>query len=83
MDFAVRELTVERQSISYMKAHLMALNYDINKQPLGKLGASTVTNGFEALKALSDVIADMNGPTAKEFGGFKRACEQLTNRYYT
>lgn len=61
----------------------MALNYDINKQPLGKLGASTVTNGFNALKQLAEVIADMNGPQAQSLGGFQHACEQLTNRYYT
>jgi poly [ADP-ribose] polymerase 2/3/4 len=66
-----------------MKAHLMALNYDINKQPLGKLAPSTITNGFNALKDLADVISNPDGDKAKELGGFQQACVQLTNRYYT
>jgi len=66
-----------------MKAHLLALNYDVNKQPLGKLGPTTVANGFQALKDLAEVINEPQGARSTELGGFREACTNLTNRYYT
>lgn len=67
----------------FMKAHLISMNYDANKLPLGKLGQSTITAGFEALKSLAEVIQSPTGASAAGLGGFKKACEHLTNRYYT
>lgn len=66
-----------------MNAHLMSMNYDTNKLPLGKLGQSTITSGFEALKDLAEVIESPDGAKSKALGGFRDAITQLTNRYYT
>jgi Poly(ADP-ribose) polymerase, regulatory domain len=55
-----------------MQAHLAAMNYDINKQPLGKLGQSTLNAGYSALKELAEVIEAPNGPKARSLGGFVR-----------
>jgi hypothetical protein len=59
-------------SISLMQAHLAAMNYDVNKQPLGKLGQSTLTAGYSALKELAEIIEAPDGPKAKSLGGFVR-----------
>jgi len=55
-----------------MQAHLAAMNYDTNKQPLGKLGQSTLTAGYSALKELAEVIEAPDGPKARSLGGFVR-----------
>ncbi|KAI1785714.1 PARP-domain-containing protein [Ganoderma leucocontextum] len=62
---------------------LSSLNYDANKLPLGKLAKSTILNGFSALKALSEVISQPDGPVSTQNGGFRQAVEHLTNRYYS
>ena len=66
-----------------MHAHLAALNYDINKQPLGKLAQSTILQGFQALKDLAEVIADPDGYKFQALGGLRAAVAALTSRYYT
>lgn len=35
-----------------------ALNYDVNKLPLGKLSKSTIMRGYQALKDLSNLLND-------------------------
>jgi poly [ADP-ribose] polymerase len=55
-----------------MQAHLAAMNYDANKQPLGKLGQSTLNAGYSALKELAEIIEAPNGSKAKSLGGFVR-----------
>ncbi|KAI4294510.1 PARP-1-like protein [Schizophyllum commune Loenen D] len=67
----------------YMHAHLAALNYDVNKQPLGKLAQSTILQGFQALKDLAEVIADPDGEKSMALGGLRTAVAALTSRYYT
>jgi poly [ADP-ribose] polymerase len=62
---------------------LTEMNYDARKLPLGKLAKSTLLQGFAALKELAEVISDPNCATAKELGGFKKACDELTGRYYS
>jgi poly [ADP-ribose] polymerase len=62
---------------------LTEMNYDARKLPLGKLAKSTLLQGFAALKELAEVISDQNCATAKELGGFKKACDELTGRYYS
>jgi poly [ADP-ribose] polymerase len=37
-----------------MNAHLLAMKYDANKLPLGKMSKGTILNGFAALKKLSE-----------------------------
>ena len=66
-----------------MDAVLSSMNYDANKLPLGKLAKSTILNGFGALKALSEVINQPDGTVAKSHGGFRKAAEDLTSRYYS
>ncbi|KAI0668738.1 poly polymerase catalytic domain-containing protein [Trametes maxima] len=68
---------------SLLDAHLSSMNYDANKLPLGKLAKSTILNGFAALKTLSEVIAQPDGDSAKSFGGFRPAVQELTGRYYS
>ncbi|KAI9062258.1 PARP-domain-containing protein [Trametes sanguinea] len=68
---------------SLLDAHLSSMNYDANKLPLGKLAKSTILNGFSALKTLSEVIAQPDGDTARSYGGFRRAVEELTGQYYS
>ncbi|KAJ7226070.1 poly polymerase catalytic domain-containing protein [Mycena pura] len=68
---------------SIIDATLSSMNYDANKLPLGKLAKSTILNGFAALKTLSDVINEPQGDTARENGGFVKACETLSSRYYS
>ena len=55
-----------------MQAHLAAMNYDANKQPLGKLGKTTLTAGYSALKELAEIIEAPGGPKARSLGGFVR-----------
>ena len=55
-----------------MQAHLAAMNYDINKQPLGKLGQSTLMAGYSALKEIAEIIEAPDGPKARSLGGFVR-----------
>ncbi|KAG9101442.1 hypothetical protein FS749_006946 [Ceratobasidium sp. UAMH 11750] len=66
-----------------MNAHLMAMKYDANKLPLGKMSKATILNGFAALKKLSEVIDNPNGDLAKELGGYSKACAELSGRYYS
>ncbi|EUC67320.1 poly(ADP)-ribose polymerase PARP protein, putative [Rhizoctonia solani AG-3 Rhs1AP] len=66
-----------------MNAHLLAMKYDANKLPLGKMSKTTILNGFTALKRLSQVIDNPNGDLAKELGGYGKACAELSGRYYS
>ncbi|KAF8610399.1 PARP-domain-containing protein [Ceratobasidium sp. AG-I] len=66
-----------------MNAHLLAMRYDANKLPLGKMSKGTILNGFGALKRLSEVIDNPNGELAKELGGYTKACAELSGRYYS
>ncbi|KAI0035247.1 poly polymerase catalytic domain-containing protein [Vararia minispora EC-137] len=68
---------------SIVNAALSEMNYDANKLPLGKLSKNTILNGFSALKALSEVISQPNSDVVKRYSNFDRACEELTNSYYS
>jgi len=59
------------------------MNYDSRKLPLGKLAKSTILNGFAALKTLAEVLDKPDGDKAKELGGLRPACEQLSGVYYS
>ncbi|KAF8320542.1 poly polymerase catalytic domain-containing protein [Cantharellus anzutake] len=58
---------------SFINAHLQEMNYDANKLPLGKLAKSTILNGFTALKAIAEVLADPGGSLAVSHGGAVRS----------
>ncbi|CUA75523.1 poly [Rhizoctonia solani] len=66
-----------------MNAHLLAMKYDANKLPLGKMSRTTILNGFAALKKLSEVIENPNGDVSNELGGYSKACAELSGRYYS
>ncbi|KAG8690265.1 hypothetical protein FRC11_012818, partial [Ceratobasidium sp. 423] len=66
-----------------MNAHLLAMKYDANKLPLGKMSKTTILNGFAALKKLSEVIDNPSGALAQELGGRNKACAELSGRYYS
>ncbi|KAL0065642.1 hypothetical protein AAF712_007283 [Marasmius tenuissimus] len=66
-----------------INATLSSLNYDANKLPLGKLAKSTITKGFEALKSLSEVIDNNDATLVQRYGTKAKACEELTNLYYS
>ncbi|KAJ7651975.1 poly polymerase catalytic domain-containing protein [Mycena polygramma] len=70
-------------STTIIDATLSSMNYDANKLPLGKLAKGTILKGFAALKTLSEVIANPTGETAKENGGFDKACSTLSSEYYS
>ncbi|KAH9486025.1 Poly [ADP-ribose] polymerase 2 [Psilocybe cubensis] len=79
----IQELCNLLFSTSIIDAHLSSMNYDARKLPLGKLAKSTILSGFSALKTLADVIQNPTGPTATQYGGMRRACEQLSSAYYS
>ena len=83
--FSSTSLRQHRQQRSFrvMDAVLSSMNYDANKLPLGKLAKSTILNGFAALKVLSEVIGQPDGTVSKSHGGFRKAVEDLTGRYYS
>jgi poly [ADP-ribose] polymerase len=56
---------------------MQALNYDVNKLPLGKLSKATITKGFEILKELSAMMSDAS--LAQNLDGY----EELSNQYYS
>ncbi|KAJ7343833.1 PARP-domain-containing protein [Mycena albidolilacea] len=64
-------------------AHLASMNYNEAKIPLGKLGRSTISKGFSALKSIADVIDNPNGLTAQEHGGAEEAYATLSSTYYS
>ncbi|KAJ6541171.1 PARP-domain-containing protein [Mycena vulgaris] len=64
-------------------AHLAAMNYNAAKTPLGKLGKSTISKGFSALKHLADVIDDPKGASAKEYDSADAAYAALSSAYYS
>ncbi|KAG8707140.1 hypothetical protein FRC09_002008 [Ceratobasidium sp. 395] len=66
-----------------MNAHLLAMKYDANKLPLGKMSKGTILSGFAALKQISEVLDNPNGDLAKEHGGYNNACAVLSGRYYS
>lgn len=58
----------------YFDNSLAAMDYDVNKMPLGKLSKRTLLQGYEVLKDLANLIGDPhNGPTI----------EERSNRYFS
>ncbi|KAJ7677717.1 PARP-domain-containing protein [Mycena polygramma] len=70
-------------SQTLLDAHLESMNYNAVKIPLGKLGRTTISKGFSALKRLADVIDDPQGSTAEEHGGSEAAYSVLSSAYYS
>ncbi|KAF7360059.1 PARP-domain-containing protein [Mycena venus] len=66
-----------------LNAHLASMNYNAAKIPLGKLGRSTISKGFSALKDIADVIDNPTGSAAQEHGGADAAYAALSSVYYS
>ncbi|KJK73518.1 hypothetical protein H634G_11237 [Metarhizium anisopliae BRIP 53293] len=67
----------------HFNATMFSLNYDANKQPLGKLSQATILRGFQQLK---DLAALMNNPTLASNQWnmtYTAATERLSNMYYS
>jgi poly [ADP-ribose] polymerase len=58
--------------LKMMEAQMTELEYDIKKQPLGRLSKNTIKNGYTVLKELETAINGGDGDV-----------EELTNRFYT
>ncbi|KAF5361683.1 hypothetical protein D9758_007389 [Tetrapyrgos nigripes] len=70
---AVQEFARLIFNSSYIDATLSSMNYDANKLPLG----------YDSKGSLSEAISDSNGDVVKEHGNLQRACEELSNQYYS
>ncbi|KAJ6481436.1 hypothetical protein C8R47DRAFT_1218219 [Mycena vitilis] len=66
-------------SQTLLDAHLESMNYNAVKIPLGKLGRTTISKGFSALKRLADVIDDPQGSTAQVYGDAEAAYSALSS----
>ncbi|PYH40704.1 putative poly(ADP)-ribose polymerase PARP [Aspergillus saccharolyticus JOP 1030-1] len=62
---------------------MAAMSYDAQKLPLGKLSKRTLRAGFQALKDLSELVADPALAASKYGMTFQAAAEGLSNRYFT
>jgi poly [ADP-ribose] polymerase 2/3/4 len=79
---AIQELLRLIFNKQFFAASMNALKYDANKLPLGKLSKATITKGFQALRDLSDLIADQSLAASYELP-YAEALEQLSNAYYS
>lgn len=68
---------------SIMQQQMLAMSYDANKLPLGKLSKSTINQGFLALKAIGELINDISLAQSQYHTSLQAAYIQLTNRYYS
>lgn len=79
----VRELVELIFNQNFFNNTMMSFNYDSNKLPLGKLGRTTITRGFQALKDLSAVLND-SGVAARDHSMTPLAAiEHFSNLYYS
>lgn len=62
---------------------MMALNYDANKLPLGKLSDNTLKKGNLALKEISELLDDPTLAMTRYESTQAAILSQLSSRYYT
>ncbi|KAI9781135.1 MAG: hypothetical protein M1835_004358, partial [Candelina submexicana] len=67
----------------YFHSAMVAMSYDANKLPLGKLSKRTLTAGFQALKDLAEVLSTPSLAQDRHHTDFSSAVHTLTNAYYT
>lgn len=79
----VRELVELIFNQTFFNNAMSSFNYDANKLPLGKLGRSTITRGFQALKDLSAVLDDPTVATRDHNMAPLAAIEHFSNLYYS
>jgi len=61
-----------------MTSQMKELDYDVEKMPLGKLAKSTILQGYEVLKRISEVINDNKPSTNKS-----SMLMELSSQFYT
>ena len=62
---------------------MIALNYDANKLPLGKLSDSTLKKGNLLLKEISELLEDPTLAKSRYESPFTGVLADLSSRYYT
>lgn len=67
----------------YFAQAMTALNYDVNKLPLGKLSRATINRGFQALKNLAALFNDPSLAATEYQTSLPAAIEQCSNQYYS
>lgn len=68
---------------NHFNSVLEGLGYNQDKLPLGKLGKSTIKQGFEHLQELSSLIRHPSLAQNKYQTSQREALEDFTNRYYS
>lgn len=79
----IRELVELIFNQTFFNNAMQSFNYDANKLPLGKLGRSTITRGFQALKDLSAVLDDPAVATRDHNMSAVAAIQHFSNLYYS
>ncbi|PYH94648.1 poly polymerase [Aspergillus ellipticus CBS 707.79] len=80
---AVQELIAFIFNQALFMSTMAAMSYDAQKLPLGKLSKRTLLTGFQALKDLSELIANPNLAASKHNLTFNAAVEHFSDRYFT
>ncbi|KAK9418123.1 putative Poly polymerase catalytic domain-containing protein [Seiridium unicorne] len=80
---AVQELMELIFNQQYFQNVMSAMNYDVQKLPLGKLSKTTLTRGYQALKDLSALLNDRSLATTLYGTSFEDATENLSNSYFS
>ena len=83
LDKPVRELVELIFNQKFFTNAMMSFNYDANKLPLGKLGRTTITRGFQALKDLSAVLNDHAVALRDYHMAPLDAIQHFSNLYYS
>ena len=80
---AVQRLMALIFNQDYFASTMLAMSYDANKLPLGKLSKRTLTSGFQKLKDLAEIIAAPSVAPERHGMTMAEAVATLTNAYYT
>lgn len=70
-------------NMQYMQHAMADMKYDSDKMPLGKLSKSAIKRGYEALKALSQLLDDPGMATSIHNASYGEAVENLSNTFYS
>lgn len=83
LDPAVQSLMELIFNQQFFAATMSDLNYDVNKLPLGKLSKSTILQGYQTLKDISELLNDNTLAQSKYGLNLVAARENLSNQFYS
>lgn len=83
LDPAVQSLMELIFNQQFFAATMSDLNYDVNKLPLGKLSKSTILQGYQTLKDISELLNDNSLAQSKYGLSIAAAREDLSNQFYS